>query len=123
MKCQCLLRVCKPSALYSNNLGSALIGISPNLCASTSSCIIDVLLYIYTFSIAMLGTSLSISLRKVLAKNGCIPIKSNSISLFSFRTITMLNFFLKFLRLNDSVKTVAALGKFCQDKNKILGYS
>lgn len=41
---------------YSNSLGSALIGMRPNLWERTSSCTIDVLFAIYTLSIAIVGT-------------------------------------------------------------------
>ena len=41
---------------YSNSLGSTLRGMRPNLWASTSSCITDVLFAMKTFSIAIVGT-------------------------------------------------------------------
>ena len=59
---------------------SARIGMSPSRCASTSSWIIDVLLRMKTFSMAIVGTSASRMRRKALASAASMPIKSNTAS-------------------------------------------
>lgn len=61
-----------------NNLGSNLIGSNPNRWANTSSCMIDVLLYTYTDSMAIVGTSAISVRRRELAMDASTPMRSNS---------------------------------------------
>lgn len=81
-----------PAALNSNILGSAFSGISPSLWAKTSSWMIEVLLNIKTLSKAMVGISDNKIRRKAFGMAGSTPIKSNSISMLSMRTILIFSF-------------------------------
>ena len=70
--------------------GSARIGISPSRCASTSSCIIEVLFKMKTFSIAIVGTSARMMRRKALAIAQSMPMRSNTMcSSSSSNTFTL----------------------------------
>ena len=81
-----------PSALYSNSRGSARMGTNPRRCAKTSSWIMLVLFTMYTFSMAMVGTSAMRMRRNALAMAGEMPLISNTTFSSSMCVIHILKF-------------------------------
>mmetsp|Transcript_7993 Transcript_7993/g.26634 ORF Transcript_7993/g.26634 Transcript_7993/m.26634 type:complete len:243 (-) Transcript_7993:107-835(-) len=89
------------SVLNEKSRGSARMGIIPRRWARTSSWMMEVLLAMKTFSIAMVGTSAIRMRRKALAMAASMPTMSNTIDSSSSALTSILKSVLNFSRLRE----------------------